>query len=116
MIKRSFEVAKFDLSSMPFSQGYAVKAVLESIGGKLLSAGQVVSGYGSTGTLLFVESIRGGRSAQSLWVDDGYQNCHCEFHDLGDGWMGKIDSQWEPIDLELEFVPFGHPEIFAGNS
>lgn len=96
-------VQKFDLQSVPFSQGYAIKSIVGMIGGSLLAAGQVISGYDGEYTLLYVESIKGDRAAQSLWVDDGV-SVVCKYVNLGDCWQMKTEDGW--VKVEGMFVEF----------
>ena len=81
---------------VPFSQGYALKAIVASIGGKIVNAGQVVSGFEGEGCLLYVESSKGGPVAKSLWLDDGC-GVSCKYLNLGDGWKAKLDGEWVEV-------------------
>ncbi len=88
---------------MPFSQGFAVRSVMATIGGKLLQAGQVVAGGPDNGCYVYVKSVKGGRVAESIWFDDGFETASCKFINLGDGWQEKMEAGWVPIkDMAVE--------------
>lgn len=82
---------------LPFSQGFAVRSVIATIGGTLLQAGQVVAGGPDSGCYIYVKSVKGGRVAESIWFDDGVETASCKFINLGDGWQEKLDGNWVPI-------------------
>ena len=68
-------IREFDLTkSLPFSQGYAAQEIMQSIGGKIVRLGEAklpAELSNVEGSVLFIESKRGGSKAETLWLDDG---------------------------------------------
>ena len=83
---------RFDLARLPFSQGMAIQEIIGHIGGQLLEAGERPMDGGNR---LLLRSKRGGREAQSVWLDDGVSTVRCTHINLGDGWQEKVQDAWE---------------------
>ncbi len=99
------EFIVMDSKKMPFSQGCAVKEILGMIGGKLWFSGYCPL---ESGTAIYVKSSKGGKPAESVWIDDGYSSAKCKYLNLGDGWKEKVAGEWVPAPGFLAvFVPEG---------
>lgn len=87
------EFIPMDKKSMPFSQGFVVQMVLGVIGGSLIASGYLPM---SIGTAIYVKSTKGGRVAESVWIDDGHETAKCKYLNLGKGWTEKAGGKWIP--------------------
>jgi len=79
---------------LPFSQGYALREIMRSIGGTVVCFGELETMPEGLegGTVYYLKSRRGGGIAESLWIDNGCSAwCHsCKIGD--DEWRKTIHA------------------------
>ena len=96
-----YKIELFDMTDkLPFSQGYALAAIRQRVGGRREAGGEARSNHGN-GTILYARaSYAAGdvRSTESLWLDDGYNIARCVRMRKDDGeWLSREGGdEWKP--------------------
>ena len=97
---------KYNLNSMPFSQGYLVNELAKQFGANVVEAGEVAVGQlpeQYTGTLVYIK-LQAENVAEVIWRDYGGDNpAVCVYQNIdGNGWKEKIaPGNW--VDTNFTF-------------
>ena len=96
----------FDLTeNLPFSQGYAIKAIMDQHGGRLIEAGEMHSGLDVVGTYLYVK-MESLNTAQTIWHDDGC-GLLCVYRSIdNESWKQRVgeSTDWIESDIVLATI------------
>ena len=78
----------YNLNDVPMFQGLAIQAIMQTIGGTLLAAGEVDTTQDAV--IYYVKSERGGRVAESVWLDHGDEVLCLAYRTVGDQWQETV--------------------------